>query len=394
MHGFLFAMILLLRSSCLFGAAQQSIVFWHQEIGDRQLIDELLHEFESDSGIRVESVTFATDQFKVGLIKQAQRGGLPDIALCPGDYVGIRREIELSTVPTGMKSPEIRQDLWQSTSVGGRVMGVPFILGNHLLLLYNKARTKNVPGSWEDIANLRRGRSGPIMGWNYSEMYWFAPFVLHYGANLVTEGKLTLNTKAMEEALKHYQQLGRDGIVDVGCSYDCGTRDFYSGKYDFAIDGDWSLTEARKALGNDLGIAPLPKLDGKPLLSYYSTMALLFPQNSLNGAKSSAIRRLVRFLVSKQSQNKLWQRARRIPVNTISYQNFLANADGNDKAMLEALKTAKLMPSETAMAFAWEALRRGFKQFMAGERSAEATAAAMQKDAETGLSSSVRGKWK
>ena len=58
---------------CSAEAAQAGIVFWHQEIGDREFVAKILKDFQDQSGIAVEATLIATDHYKSTLIKQEGR---------------------------------------------------------------------------------------------------------------------------------------------------------------------------------------------------------------------------------------------------------------------------------------------------------------------------------
>ena len=370
---------------CSAEAAQAGIVFWHQEIGDREFVAKILKDFQDQSGIAVEATLIATDHYKSTLIKQVQRGALPDVIFCPGDYVSMAEQLKLSQLPNALKVKDISSDVWVTTTSSGKLYGLPVILGNHLMLFYNKSLVKSAPTSWSQFAQGRKTQDPPVIGWNFSEMYWFAPFIQAYGSGIVKDAAPNLNTPAMVQALKTYKKFADEGLVDRRCSYDCASKDFYDGKYPYAIDGDWALSLARQKLGKNLGLAKLPSLDGHEMPAMYSTMGLLFPGKSLAGPTREQIIKLARFLVSDSVQGDIWRLVHRIPVLNSARKQFENQANQDDKVILGALAAAKAMPSDPAVAYSWEAMRRGFLRYLGGRDSAEDIARYMQVTAEAEL---------
>ncbi|MCX6106820.1 MAG: extracellular solute-binding protein [Proteobacteria bacterium] len=371
---------------CSAESAQAGIIFWHQEIGDRDFVSKILKDFQEQYGIAVEATLIATDHYKSTLTKQVQRGALPDVIFCPGDYVSMAEQLNLSPLPNALKVKDISSDVWVTTTSSGKLYGLPVILGNHLMLFYNKLLVKGAPTSWSQFAQGRKTQDPPVIGWNFSEMYWFAPFIQAYGSGIVKDAAPNLNTPAMVQALKTYKKFADEGLVDRRCSYDCASKDFYDGKYPYAIDGDWALSLARQKLGKNLGLAKLPSLDGHEMPAMYSTMGLLFPGKSLSGPKREQIIKLARFLVSDSVQGDLWRVLHRIPVLSSARKQFEIKANQDDKVILGALAAAKAMPSDPAVAYSWEAMRRGFLRYLGGQDSAEYIARYMQVTAESELS--------
>ena len=373
--------LLIAPLSSAHAAEESRVTFWYPEVGAPGYMEGLLSEFTRSSGIAVDKAIISIDDLKVALVKQAKRDALPDVVLCPSDYISLQQELKLSSIPKSLRTFDISTDHWRTTSIRDIVYGIPMISGNHLMLLYNKLLVDKVPTTWEQFKELRKKSSGPIVGWNYREMYWFAPFILTLGGNLVNNDRPALESQAVVKALVTYKELADAGVVDPNCTYSCASADFYSGKYRFAIDGDTALEQAYRRLGDKLGIAKLPTLDGKPMRSYSSSYALIFPSESLLGPKKTALNRLATYLLSPEIQQLLWKQARRIPIITKDRAKLKATASGNEQQMLSGLADSVVMPSVPAMTYAWESLRRGFILFMNGELGAEAASQRMQVEA-------------
>ena len=87
-------------------------------------------------------------------------------------------------------------------------------------------------------------------------------------------------------------------------------------------------------------------------------------------------------MLSAKVQSDIWRLVHRIPVLSSARKQFAKQANQDDKLILGALAAAKAMPSEPAVAYSWEAMRRGFLRYLGGQDSAEDIARYMQVTAE------------
>lgn len=93
----------------------------------------------------------------------------------------------------------------------------------------------------------------------------------------MSKDKLTLDTPEMAAALTFYWQQAERGLVHPSCNYQCMTKGFHNNEFGYIIDGVWAYSDHQSVLGENLGIALLPSVNGKPLKPYFSSHALAFP---------------------------------------------------------------------------------------------------------------------
>ncbi len=357
--------------------AEIDLVFTHEN----KAFAEVFGPFTAATGIPVNVRWEDQGNLKVQLVREADGGQLPDAVVMPADHVGLHDKTRLNTIPADWFDPAIPERARATTYVDGAHYGIPLLMGNHLLLYYNKALAPNPVSSWEQMRDEEK-RLKPMglhaIRWSFAEMYWFTPFLGAFGGWPMDGDKVTLNTPAMARTLAYYWQLQRDGLVPSDCDYDCAFNAFTQGKCAYSYNGIWAQNQYLEALGDKLGIAPLPTADGKALMPMYSSIAIAFPNNAASSGKQAELRQLALYLQSEKAQRLMWQVVKDFPAHQRVADEIAASASGNTAIILAELKQAQAMPSDSAMAYAWESMAKGFTRFGAAILSAEQAAALMQ----------------
>jgi|GEM_PF-401655 len=350
-----------------------------------QAFDEFIDDFTAQTGIEVEHRWIHQDNIKVELINMVDKGIAPDIVMVPSDHIGLHRYMEYSRIDRARIPHNIDDDLWHTGMADGHYYGAPVTQGNHLLLYYNKDYVDEPVKDWhaliEGAPKLEAQGVEPIV-WHYKAMYWLMPFVAAHGGMPMDGDELTLNTPAMAKALDDYRWLAEQGIVDTECDYPCANSAFVEGRAAYIINGDWALQEYEAELGDRLGIALLPALNDRALVSPYSTQVFAFPQNSLQGPKHEAMMAFLNYVLSEAVQKQLVDEFRVLPVEPGAIKYARDSADEHLAAVFKQLEQARPVPSESAMSHAWGAIVRGFFRHQAGLATGAEAASLMQRLAE------------
>lgn len=347
-----------------------TITVWHDmEKASANFLQALADEFSAASGAHVELQGIGDVQLKSSLVKMAANRQLPDIVLCPADYVGLADVLRLSKIPLALQTHAIAREHWQTARVNGRVYGVPVMAGNHLMMFYNRRLVSSPALTWDELEleQKRRKASHPyVIGWYVNNAYWFAPFLQYFGGPVLSGRMVGVDAKPLRQAFEFYKGLTDRGLVDRHCDSTCSHEQFFSARLPYIIEGDWFVATARNKLGEQLGLAKLPKIGGRAMPAMTSTHVLLFPEYSLTGPKGAILTAFARFFLSAKMQQRAWSDAERIPVDRSVLRAFYLRADPLHKAMLDALEGALPMPSEPVMAFVWEGLRRSITGYLSG----------------------------
>lgn len=338
----------------------------------------LFAQFTEQSGVAVELLAFDNNDLKSQLIQKANAASLPDIVIVPSDYIGLE-QLNFSTVPEAWINKSINIKAKQSSLLNSTYAGIPFIFGNHLMLYYNKKWVKSPPETWRDIFQLIHHipKSKSLITWNYLEMYWYIAFYNAHDKPIISNHLANLSTTEMANSIELYQKLRQDVGMAVNCNYACMTSSFESETSVMAINGTWIFDKWLALFGEDLGVVALPSLEGRPMRPYYSSHVLAFPNNSLDGAKRSDIKKLSQFVQSEAVQKQVWSQLKALPVRD-DVLDTLAHAQPDVVTLMAGLKYALPMPNDIEMAYVWEAMLKGITRYEAGIMSSTQAADYMQ----------------
>ncbi len=349
----------------------------------------LLDDFASTTGIPLETIQLDNNKLKGQLQLVDEEMTIPDAMLVPADFIGLS-DIHYSEIPGSWISGDIKEKDIQTASLNGKVLGIPVISGNHLVLYYNKTKTTRPAQSWQEIVNSTKLKKGYQIGWSFNEMYWFIPFLtafnaLPYQVNSTEMQTVDFNTPQMQQALTFYWQLNSLGVVDDKCIYTCAQKRFRTGDLNYLIDGFWSYHSLKQQLGDSLGVAPLPTIDGQPMHSYFSVYLIAFPEQALSGPKQAELKRLIDYFQSYQVQSRLWNEFGLIPTHKKAFQALASMQSANVRVILNQMASSIPMPNNPEMAIIWEVLFKGFSRYGSGVMDAQRTVSYMQHIAERSL---------
>jgi len=366
------------------GSSKEINMVYYRENAE-EFLKTNLAIFEKTTGYKVNLVFVSIHDLKQLLVKAAYKDSLPDVVLAPSDIISLAKTIKLSPIPRSLLVKEMQADAIKSVEFMGKPYGIPLMGGNHLMLYYNKNYVSTPALTWQELKAQQvdlTEKGIKTLGLNYSEMYWFTAFAGTFGGDPISDGKITLNSQAYIDALKFYKELSTSNFIFKRCGYDCVHKDFIAEKYAYSINGEWAFNDFEKALGDKLGIALVPAIDGKPFRPLFSTAALLFTGNSLAGPKKKALSKLSQFLQSKEIQDAMSKDAQFLPIRVDSFAKLKGNASPNIKMLLKQLSLAKPMSADAMMSSAWAGMQKGWARYMSGVLSAKDAAIYMQTFAE------------
>ncbi|HEY9151833.1 MAG TPA: extracellular solute-binding protein, partial [Anaerolineales bacterium] len=136
------------------------------------------------------------------------------------------------------------------------------------------------------------------------------------------------------------------------------------------------------ALGNNLGVAPVPPINGKPYTettagTYYMISKTL-PNDPI---KKDAVVKFITFMTSADAQ-KQWLQLKRLPSNATVAQDPIITGDPILSGSMAALENGRGTPPVPEMQCVWDAWSPNLDRVMAGRFSPSDAAAAAQKAAD------------
>lgn len=297
-----------------------TVILWHSWAGaDGDALERILTEFQrAEPEIEVQTLFVAYSRLPQAYADAVYAGGGPDLLLAPNWWLQDLAAIdalapiadEIDRALLARYAPAALENL----TYDGRLYGLP--TNFELVSLYYNAgliAPDQLPGSMQDLLAL--AQSDPSLGsglyMNLYHLYWG---ITGYGGTLFDgEGRVILNqTPGTAEFLSWLRQMSETPGVFVSQDYGMLIDRFKKGEYAFFVDGPWSQVELTQALGDDLGVAPLPAGPAGPSRPWLSADGLFFNPASSVHQRSLALT-LADHMTSPASGSVLAEIARRIP---------------------------------------------------------------------------------
>ena len=304
-----------------------TLVFWNGwSTTDRQVLNRLVARFNMQQAARrivVQAVPLAT--FGNELRGQLEIGNGPDIMLMPNTWIGNLAESGALLSLDDWISPSERQQLLSATVASARgrgsdgaehLYGLPMSFDT-LALYYNTANVLTPPADTADLLALAHGLSDPGatpprwgLAYNLALDTTIGYFYAMGGRVFDEQGKLVLGSvgrAGTERWLTWLLQLSSDErqFARAGSSIQFD-RQLTNNSALMAFDWAHQLTFYRSLWGNNLGVAPLPRLtETGNLPQPYVRSDVLAISSRLGTDERQAAIDFLRFMVSEAAQREL-----------------------------------------------------------------------------------------
>jgi arabinogalactan oligomer/maltooligosaccharide transport system substrate-binding protein len=283
----------------------------------------------------------------------------------------------VSSATNAVKSPD------------GQTWGVPISNGNHLMLIYNKSLMPTPPANTDELVSMGKDFMSKNAGkyalvFNQTEPFFFIPWLGGFkGTVFAADGVTpTLDTPEMTAALQFVYDLKyTDGLVPAESDYDGADTLFKEGNAAMIINGDWSLAGYKEALGENLGVAPIPQVSstGTYPAPYTSGVFFMIPKG-LEGAKLAAVVDFINFATSKENQLDMVSKLTRLPALTEALSDKLITDDPILSGSAAQMSDGTPMPTVVQMRCVWDSLKPEMQAVFANTEAA-ADAAKKSQDA-------------
>jgi arabinogalactan oligomer/maltooligosaccharide transport system substrate-binding protein len=370
-----------------------TITFWEQEGDDVDVfIDQLIADFNvANPNITIERTHYENealrDQFQTASLANAA----PDLVRVPNDFAGPFSALDIVAPVDELFKQKFLDNFFEGALdpavVGGTLWGVPDNYGNHLMLIYNKSLIATPPATFEDlIVKAKELTMGDVQGfaYNLNEPYWGGGFYGAFGGWPLDENDVpTFNNQAFIDYLTFVAKLKTDGVVPAECDYNCADTLMKEGKAAMIINGDWSIGDYTTALGADMGVAPVPTINGNPYTEMTAGKYFMVAKPVLDDpARKDAVTKFITFMTSADVQKKWLDEFKRLPSNTEVAKDPSIVSDSVLAGSMAALSNGRGQPAAASMRCAWDAWRPSLEGVMAGTTTPTAAAAAAQASAD------------
>ncbi len=281
----------------------------------------------------------------------------PDILIAPNDRLpGLARDglvLDL-TDPLAGQLDGFSDTALTGMSVDGRLFGVPQSLAG-TVLYYDKTRIASPPQTTEAL--LTAQQSSQTVG-NIVSAYYLYSFIPAFGGVIIDDSGTTACPQqdgivAAFQYLVNLKNFG--GFFDV----EIGRVDelFLDGTLAMIGNGSWELSHYEAALGDDLGVAPLPSgtAPARPLIN---GDGLYINPKSRN--VETALELVLK--MTDMESAEIW-------ANTASHipaRNNIVLADPNLQMLAQALNTGQSVPDSPSFEFYWDIFDDAFSQVLKG----------------------------
>ncbi len=367
------------------------IVIWHQLRPDERIVlKQVLDKYmASHPGLKITALYKETEELRSGFQIAAIGGAGPDLVYGPSDQVGVFQVMQIILPLDTLFSREYLSRFNPKALVysHGHLYQIADRIGNHLMLVYNKALVRNPPKTMDQLISFgeKFTRAPNYYGlvWNYTEPYFFIPFLTGYGGWVMDSlGNPTLDTPAMVAALKFMKAL-RDKyrIIPRACDYETADALFKEGKAAMIINGPWSFGDYKKA-GIDFGLTRIPFITETGRWPAPMVSPLGFSINaSVPKWKIPEVVALMRYLLSPQVELDYTRHFDTIPTRTDVYDDPAVRDNPLVKMSEYQMEVGRPMPIVPELRAIWDAMRPSYQAVLGGSETPEQAAKQMQASA-------------
>lgn len=297
------------------GQTETVIRFWHfwSEPSQKLVLEDIVREFESKTGTRVELTELSWNDGKAKLQAAFNSGAPPDVVELGSDWVaqfssaGVLMPLPLDSAFTqGFVRFSQPPAMWK-----GRVYAYPWTVDTRVLWINSDlvaASGWNRPiTTLDDLREAsERVHSGGAFGFgaNGADVHRLykkiLPFMWTLGGDVFdASGQPNLNSEANIKALTLYSDLARTGFIETQRQLDAA---FLRGKVAFWISGSWLIQRIRTMATFRAEAHTLPGINARPGISFAGGEYLAVSLVTRNRQRS---RELVRFLTMPEQAVKL-----------------------------------------------------------------------------------------
>lgn len=345
-----------------FAAQPGKILIWADDTR-APVFREIGAQYTKITGIPVEVVEIPFGQIRDQFITAAPTGEGPDLIIGAHDWVG---ELAASGLLAEILLPNELKAQFDAVSLEaftyGKLYGLPYAREG-VGLLYNKKLVPVLPKTFEELVALARKLTDPTVP-QYGfvvqnpDPYHSFPFLSALGGYIFgydKEGKLNpcdvgLDSPGAIAGAEVLDSLFEEGLIPAGLDWDTWTSLFTEGRIAMVITGPWFVGRA-KAAGIDIGVAPIPPIQGKapkPFVGVQGVMVSAFSPNL-----PLIYDFLFNYFATKETMLALYARDPRIPAFLPAYREVAA--DPVLRGFAESIAQGVPMPNIPQMSAVWGA---------------------------------------
>ncbi len=319
-------------------------------------------QYTKATGIPVEVVQIGFGEIRGQFTTAAPAGQGPDIIIGAHDWVG---ELAANGLLAAIDLPADLKAQFDAVALEaftyGVLYGLPYAREG-IALMYNKQLVPVPPKTWDELLELARQLTDPTVP-QYGfvvqnpDPYHSFPFVSALGGYIFgyKDGKLNpcdvgLDSPGAIEGVKYFDALIEEGLLPAGLDWNTWTSLFAEGRIAMVITGPWAIGIAKGA-GIDVGVAPIPPIQGKPPKPFVGVQGVMVSAFSPNLPLVYDF--LFNYFATKDVQLAMYERDPRIPAFLPAYEAVAG--DPILRGFAESISNGVPMPNIPEMSAVWGA---------------------------------------
>jgi len=381
--------------SCIWGSPKTVINIWHQMLYEnRKVLREVCDEYEHNNlDIEINLTYRETEELRSSYQAAAMGGSGPELIYGPSDQVGpfsvmgIIQPLD-DLLPHAYFNQFVKNAIVQSD---GQIWMVGDVVGNHLMLIYNKDLISSPPDNTTELIEIGKQMTVDTDGdgkidqyglvWNFTEPFFYVPWLGGFGEWLLTDdNNPNLNTEGNRRGFQFIKALRDEHqIIPKECDYEIANAMFKTGRAAMIINGDWSWGDYSGVV--DFGIARIPKVSetGKWPSPLVSTKGYSININT-TGEKLTETLKLIQYLTSADVQLYFTQRINSQPSAIAALNNHKVRNNVLLQKSAEIIAVGRPMPIIPEMRAIWDALREQYQAVLGGTISPKIAASLAQEN--------------
>jgi maltose-binding protein MalE len=384
-------------TGCRTDDGRERVRIWHQKIGgERAFFERIIQEYNAaHPDVEIEVLYRETEELRNLFVVASVGGQGPDLVFGPSDNVAVFAITESIQPVTNLLPPEYLEQFSEDGLIAWKdeTWMVADQVGNHLMFVHNAALMPEPPEDTDamirqlqEASQAGAGRRTDVYGltWNYTEPFFFIPFLSGYGGRVMDdEGNPTLDTEETVKAIQFILDLrDRYRVIPRESDYNIAETLFKDQKAASIINGPWAWAGYGTA-GVDYRLARIPKMSETGLWCAPFISSKGYSVNiNVTEERYPVIREVLEYLTNSYMQVRMAEELATIPVIVSVRESAAVQENPILQASLRQVEVGVPMPVEPQLRQVWDGMRGPYQLIMNGAVSAREGARMMQREVE------------
>jgi len=332
-------------------AAPVEVTLWHAYgtgSAEESSLNKILAQAATDlPGVKINVLQIPFNDIFNKYATDVAAGGGPDLFVAPNDNLGDEARngliADITDLSTGKLGDYSKLSL-DGMTVDGKLYGIPESL-KAVVFWYNKDMLATPPATTDDLKALMEG--GTPISISYGCYHDFGFFNAFGGKIFDDNWKVVADQgSGVTDAMTYLNSLYQISKKNSWPTNDSnGLAPFTEAKMAAITNGNWAMGDYRKALGDKLGVAPLPAGPAGPAAPFLGVDGFYFNPNS---QVQDAALQVALYLTGKAAQTEMMNAAGHVPANTT-----VEVTDPLIQGLLDAFANGYIRPQVPQLGLYW-----------------------------------------